>query len=66
MLHAAYPFVYRRGAHHLVVVNPRREAASIELRNLPGGEALLANGVTLADGRVEADGFSYGIFRLRE
>ncbi len=63
VLHAGYPFVYRRGDSHLVVVNPRREPASIELPDA-AAEPLLASGVEIADGQITAGGFGYGVFEL--
>jgi maltose alpha-D-glucosyltransferase/alpha-amylase len=64
VLSAGYPFVYRRGAGHLVVVNPRREPAELALPELPGGEPLLVSGVDLVPGKLRAGGFSYGVFRV--
>ena len=65
VLGAGYPFAYTRGGTHLVVVNPRRDPAALDL---PGGvrvaESLLSNGVRTIGTRVEADGFAYGIFAL--
>ena len=68
VLHAGYPFVYLRGGTHLVVVNPHRAAASIELpedldtssaRPIAGGD-----GIVLGSHAVTATGFSYGVFEL--
>ncbi|MCW2538805.1 MAG: oligo,6-glucosidase [Frankiales bacterium] len=64
VLSAGYPFAYLRGESHLVVVNPRREHASIELSDISSGHALLAQGVRVAGGRIDADAFGYGIFEL--
>jgi maltose alpha-D-glucosyltransferase/alpha-amylase len=75
VLSAGYPFVYVRGESHVVVVNPRREPASIQLGDLDSGRpllapwamsALLVQGVRVADGRIDTDGFGYGIFELSE
>ena len=63
-LHAGYPFVYRRGGTHVVVVNPRREPASVELDDMAPATPLLAAGVTLDGGGVRADGFGYGVFEV--
>jgi glycosidase len=60
-----YPFAYRRGDSHLVVVNPRRERAVADLPGLAEARALEGAGVRVSGGRIEADGFGYGIFELR-
>jgi glycosidase len=66
-----YPFAYLRGDSHLVVVNPRREAATADVAALAGRSArpLEVSGVqVIADqqdaGRIEADGFGYAVFEL--
>ncbi|GAA1962149.1 alpha-amylase family glycosyl hydrolase [Catenulispora subtropica] len=68
VLHDGYPFVYLRGGTHLVVVNPRRAAASADLppdlgissvRSIAGGD-----GIHLEPHAVTAPGFSYGVFEL--
>ena len=61
-----YPFTYVRGGTHLVVVNPRRELASAEVPELAGRTAgrLDGSGAEVADGRVTADGFGWGVFTL--
>ncbi len=61
-----YPFAYTRGGTHLVVVNPRREPATVELSELASraAERLDGSGVEAGDGRVSADGFGWGIFTL--
>lgn len=64
VLHAGYPFAYVRDETHLVVVNPRRDAATVSLDGVGGGEALLGDGVTLHAGTVQAAGFAYAVFRL--
>ena len=67
MLHAGYPFAYLRGETHLVVVNPRREAASLDLPLAAGATPLLTHGARVVEGGgagVELDGFGYGIFTL--
>lgn len=65
VLHPGYPLVYLRGGTHLVVINPRREPASVTLalarRPTVGVEV---QGVRLGDGYVDADGFGYGVFAL--
>ncbi|MET0862834.1 MAG: alpha-amylase family glycosyl hydrolase [Nakamurella sp.] len=65
VLNAGYPLVYLRDETYLVVVNPRRATAAFDLvGQLAGAEPLLSLGVVLTDGRVQADGFGYAIFRL--
>ena len=64
VLHQDYPFVYLRGDHHLVVLNPRREPARAPLPELPIGSPLLAHGAQMVDGAVEVAGFGYGVFEL--
>jgi maltose alpha-D-glucosyltransferase/alpha-amylase len=61
-----YPFAYVRGGSHLVVVNPRRDPAGADLDGISGRPAtpVEAQGVRLLDGRVEVDGFGYGVFAL--
>ncbi|GAB4067321.1 alpha-amylase family glycosyl hydrolase [Angustibacter speluncae] len=64
VLHEGYPFAYvRGGGSHLVVVNPRREPASVAL---PDGwqdaRPLEVAGVVLAADGARADGFGYGVF----
>ncbi|MFG2193863.1 alpha-amylase family glycosyl hydrolase [Streptomyces sp. NPDC048639] len=67
ILGSGYPLVYRRGDRHLVVVNPRRDPARLDLAGVRAGRVLEARGVEIrADGaggaKIRADGFSYGIF----
>lgn len=54
-----YPLVYLRGAHHLVVVNPRRAPARCPIPGLGAAGALEVSGVSVTDGTVTADGFAY-------
>uniref|UniRef100_A0AAU2W0W3 Alpha-amylase family glycosyl hydrolase n=1 Tax=Streptomyces sp. NBC_00008 TaxID=2903610 RepID=A0AAU2W0W3_9ACTN len=63
VLHAGYPLVHVRGGRYLVVINPRSEPAGTDA---PADTAtpLEASGVTVRGGRVHADGFGYGVFRL--
>jgi glycosidase len=63
VLSSAYPLAYLRGGTHLVVINPRREPASVAVG--PGRpERVVSRGVTVADGVARADGFGYGIFEV--
>ena len=58
-----YPFAYVRGGTHLVVVNPRREPAALDLPpGWDGARPLEVEGVRLAAGRAQADGFAFGVF----
>lgn len=57
VLSEGYPFAYVRGGTHLVVVNPRREAAPF---SLPPATLLWGQGVE----EHEVRGFGYGIFEL--
>ncbi|MFE9421353.1 alpha-amylase family glycosyl hydrolase [Kitasatospora sp. NPDC006697] len=63
VLGEGYPLVYRRGEHHLVVVNPRREPASFTLPEpVTAATGLAVRGVAVEGDRVRAEGFGYGIF----
>ena len=69
VVHAGYPFSYVRGGTHLVVVNPRRDAATVVVPGAAGARSLASSGVALADGAlpvdtVEVAGFGYGVFEL--
>jgi len=66
VLHQGYPFAYRCGSTHLVVVNPRREPAAFDLPRPAVARPQLANGVEVRGARVEAAGFGYGVFELTE
>ena len=64
VLHEGYPFVYLRGESHLVVVNPRREQATVSASEVSDAAPLLVDGVSVVEGTVTASGFGYGIFTL--
>jgi maltose alpha-D-glucosyltransferase/alpha-amylase len=69
VLNTGYPFVYTRGGTHLVVTNPRREAASFDASGLGGGaglelRGLEVHGVTVEGAQLRAEPFSYGVFEL--
>ncbi len=66
ILAGGYPFVYLRNGTHLVVVNPRREPANVELPELTGrsGTPLEVNGVRLRSGQIRAESFGFGVFQL--
>ncbi|WP_052849472.1 alpha-amylase family glycosyl hydrolase [Streptomyces avicenniae] len=66
VLHTGYPLVYVRGDRYLVVVNPRRDAASLALPRpaLASASLVEGSGVTV-DGRgIRADGFAWAILSL--
>ena len=70
VLSTGYPFVYTRGGTHLVVTNPRREAAEFDAAELMrGGElelrGLEVHAVTVKGTWLRAEPFSYGVFELR-
>lgn len=50
VVHAGYPFTSVRGGSHLVVVNPRRDPATVKVPGATGATALMAHGVRLVDG----------------
>ncbi|MGH3416845.1 MAG: alpha-amylase family glycosyl hydrolase, partial [Actinocrinis sp.] len=71
VLSTGYPFVYTRGGTHLIVANPRREAAGFDASELVGPSGgglnlrpLEVHGVTVAGARLEAAPFAYGVFEL--
>ncbi|MFC7304687.1 alpha-amylase family glycosyl hydrolase [Streptomyces monticola] len=66
ILHLGHPFAYVRGGRYLVVVNPRREPATVTLDDprVRPAPALEAAGVSLGTHTVSAAGFAYGIFDL--
>ncbi|MGI8664890.1 MAG: alpha-amylase family glycosyl hydrolase [Jatrophihabitans sp.] len=61
VVHAGYPFVYRRGDHHLVVVNPGQAPATLAVPGLDSAKEILNSGVTAGNGKIHADGFAYAI-----
>ncbi|MFI1397107.1 alpha-amylase family glycosyl hydrolase [Streptomyces sp. NPDC020681] len=63
VVHAGYPFVYRRGGgRFLVAVNPGAEPAETEVGANPGA-LLIGRGASFTDGRVRLDGFGYAVYR---
>ena len=64
VLHEGYPFTWRRGDTHVVVVNPRREPASVEVGGLDGATVLLGEGVTVTAAGLDVDGFGYAVLEL--
>src|SRR4051794_32093529 len=61
VLQESYPFAYVRGGTHLVVVNPRREPASLAVA---GADRLWGRGLEVSAQGIAVDGFGYGILRL--
>lgn len=64
VLHEGYPFTWRRGDSHVVVVNPRREPADVEVDGLDGATVLLGHGVDVRPTGLRVDGFGYGVLEL--
>jgi alpha-glucosidase len=64
VLNAGYPLAYLRGERHLVVVNPRAAAASVDLPIARGAEPLLVEGARVDGSSVEVDGFGFGVWLL--
>ncbi len=64
VLHEDYPFTYVRDESHLVVVNPRRAAATVTAPQLIGAVPLLAQGVTVTGDVATVDGFGYAVFEV--
>jgi len=64
VLNAGYPFGYLRGGSHLVVVNPRREPASMSVAGLGGLAPLIEQGVRHHGDTLTVEGFGYGILAL--
>jgi glycosidase len=65
ILHDGFPFAYVRGGRYLVVINPRRKPASVELGGTLGSpRPVEGRGVTVTGGAVEADGFGYAVHDL--
>jgi len=64
VLHEGYPFTWRRGDSHVVVVNPRREPATADVPGLEGARLLLGRGVAVTGLGVRVEGFGYGVLEL--
>ncbi len=70
VVNEGYPFAYIRGGSHLVIVNPRRETASLADDRLLGATVLIGSGLALDGETVESDvlsldGFAYAVLALR-
>ncbi len=58
-----YPLTYVRGGSYLVVVNPRREPAAVDLpQEWMAARPLEVDGARIIGGRAEAVGFGFGVF----
>lgn len=66
VLAAGYPLAYLRGERHLVVVNPRRVPARLDVDVLSGREAqlLLGSGVTIGDHAIDVQPYGHGVLEL--
>jgi maltose alpha-D-glucosyltransferase/alpha-amylase len=60
VVNEGYPFAYVRGGTHLVVVNPRREPATLTAT----GELLWGHGIRTEPAEIHLDGFGYGILTI--
>lgn len=65
MLHDGYPLAYLCGGTHLVVVNPRRDPATVTDPHVRGADPLLTHGTEIVDGVLTVAGFGYGVFAVR-
>jgi glycosidase len=64
VVHEGYPFAYVRGESHLVVVNPRREAAALAVPEAVGATPVWTSGVAASSGGLTVSGFGYGVLAL--
>ncbi len=64
VVHEGYPLAYVRGETHLVVVNPRRDPATLATPEVPGASPLWGSGVRVSEGTLHVDGFGYAVLRL--
>jgi maltose alpha-D-glucosyltransferase/alpha-amylase len=64
VINEGYPFAYVRGGTHLVVVNPRREPATLVTDQAAGASPLWVSGVETSAHELRVDGFGYGILTL--
>lgn len=64
VVHDGYPLAYLRGDSHLVVLNPRRDVAVVDVPRMSGAEALLSDGVTVAGDTIRVEAFGYGVWQL--
>src|SRR5580765_1311857 len=66
VLHEGYPLVYQRGQTHLVVLNPRRDAASFTAESVREAVPVLASGTMVEGDTISVDGFGYAIYELAD
>ncbi len=64
VVHEGYPFAYVRGDSHLVVVNPRRDAATLTVPEAIGAAPVRVAGVEPSPEGLHVAGFGYGILTL--
>ena len=64
VLHHGYPWIYRRG-DLVIVLNPRRGAASATVPQCAGARLLLGKDVTVLGDELIAEGFSYAVLRVK-
>jgi maltose alpha-D-glucosyltransferase/alpha-amylase len=64
VVHEGYPFAYVRGESHLVVVNPRREPATLTVPEAAGATPVWTSGVDPTRDGLTVSGFGYGILTL--
>lgn len=64
LLHESYPLAYVRAGTHLVVVNPRRDPATIAAAEVLDARPLLESGTRISGDSLTAEGFGFGIFEL--
>jgi maltose alpha-D-glucosyltransferase/alpha-amylase len=64
VVHEGYPFAYVRAESHLVVVNPRREAATLTVPGAAGATPVWTSGVAASPGALTVSGFGYGVLTL--
>jgi maltose alpha-D-glucosyltransferase/alpha-amylase len=59
-----YPFAWVRGETHLVVVNPRREPARLDVPEAAGAALVWGSGVQPSGAALDVAGFGYGVLTL--
>ncbi|GAA3338311.1 alpha-amylase family glycosyl hydrolase [Amorphoplanes nipponensis] len=64
VVHEGYPLAYVRGEAYLVVVNPRREAATLTGPDTVGVTPVWTSGVRVSPDGLTVAGFGYGVLAL--
>jgi alpha-glucosidase len=64
VVHSGYPLTYVRGESHLVLVNPRREPAAVDVPGASEAKLLLGQGTRIDGSAVTLDGFGYAVLEL--